>query len=548
MYIENFMGSYNMPCELKTINGVQYFRIQMNPYSRHTAQATEGLNSYDAVFRPTSIDRQYNGWWKGNDGEPLTAFDLYPTNVQYLAARIVDNGYYYSVNLDGGDSNADNPNVGFFMTYYDKNGDKTGEYGVYGGLRLTIFKGNATAVDYKDGEVCDTYSVQLKKYQQNGQDRLEIGNFMNNGCCLEVTRGALSSYRWACQIGNPDASIDYNNKTISIDEIGAAFEIDYWYYGENTLSMGYNDYTAYYCGHNGTYGTHFYYCGDTDPSSNVPSHQPITGHFETFDNPKHINYDHDAWVTNDGTVRTKDGGWMLELDGTAYHDNSTILNRVDRTVIQPLELQDITADFDLNLKKFEINIYNGVGQCNVQADVVPQNNCQYIDSYDLYVVPKAMSSINEFAEGEHSYTDGHVKAVKVATLPAASAASAARAANSMVSFNKDFTLSGDNLNSDVKDYSVFVKANYKPATQLESTFHRLTPVTGKVVSSIDLTDAAAVTVKAGNGTIEVEGADNVAVYTLTGVQIYNGPSGSIPAAPGLYLVKAAGKAHKILVK
>lgn len=547
MYIENFLGSYNIPCDLVISEGQQYFRIKMDPTARLKAYATEGLMANRAVFRPISLDdlgmSYADGYWLGNFNEPLYGFDLCPTSTQYLYGYIEDRGDYYTVNLDGCDPYAADYGLGFKASFYN-NYNQVIEEEIYGGLILNIFKGNAIAVDYKDGKEVDRYEVKLSKYTQSGSDRLEIYNFMNGGVCLEVSKGTLSSKRWETLLGNPDALIDYANQTISIDEIGANFEIGYIYYGEHTFSEGWTDFTDYWIGRDNSRGTQYYYCGDTNPNSSVATHAPITGRFETIDKLSHVNYDQNAWVTNDGTVRTKTGGWILELDGTAYHNGNTILDRVDRTEIIPLDTEDVTADFILDIENYSAYDLGDKGEFRINANIVPRNNCHNVEKYELYVVPKAMSSINEFEAGKHSYTDGHADAVMIGSQPATAANGA-----SAIAFDAPYTLTGDKFHSDLNDYSLFVKTSYKSETGLEPTFHHLTPLTDVVITAIGITGADShATVEAGNGTITVSGAETVAIYSTTGVEVYSGPSATVNVAPGIYVVNAAGKVTKVIVK
>ena len=55
-------------------------------------------------------------------------------------------------------------------------------------------------------------------------------------------------------------------------------------------------------------------------------------------------------------------------------------------------------------------------------------------------------------------------------------------------------------------------------------------------------------VYATDGVIHAEGADNVAVYGINGIKIYDGGSGEISVSKGLYIVKADGQSYKVAVK
>ena len=465
--------------------------------------------------------------------------------VKKIYGEIVDHGYYYTVEIDALSPTTADPYTGFKVLLYDKNGYYQGST-IFDGLMLTIFKPNAIAVDYKDGEKIDEYPVMLHKYTQDGNDYLEVGNWMNSGTGLEVVEGSLNQDRWQTLIGNPSGAIDDANKTVSLDAQGWNYFISYDYVGDYNMpyrdSYGYVRYMqAEWTRQNGTYGTQYAICGIADDAdeNGIDVNDPITGTFETYDGLRHKNYDANAWVTNDGTVRTFDGGYEIVFGAYAYHDYSSVLDYIDSTVITPMDDNDVTADFHLDVRQYSAYDRDTKGEFRIQADVVPQQNCHNVESYDLYVVPKAMSSINEFG-GKHDYTTGHADAVLIDSKPAAGANG-----GNTVSFDKWYTLTGDKFNKNLNDYSLFVKANYKSGTELDPTFHQLTPLTYTVITSIGVTG---VTVTAANGTITVKGADNVAVYTTTGAEVYNGPSGVINVAPGLYVVSAAGKTQKVIVR
>lgn len=66
------------------------------------------------------------------------------------------------------------------------------------------------------------------------------------------------------------------------------------------------------------------------------------------------------------------------------------------------------------------------------------------------------------------------------------------------------------------------------------------------VDAVEADSAAAQNVKVVNGTIEVTGAENVAVYNMTGMKVAEGNSCAV--ADGIYVVVADGVSHKVLVK
>lgn len=544
--LTDFLAAYDILCEIETINGKECLSLIMDPDRVHPSHVSGDEYTdykYDAVFQPVNLE--YNCVYR----KRYTYGYNDAAGVKKIYGEIVDHGYYYTVEIDALSPTTADPYTGFKVLLYDKNGYYQGST-IFDGLMLTIFKPNAIAVDYKDGEKIDEYPVMLHKYTQDGNDYLEVGNWMNSGTGLEVVEGSLNQDRWQTLIGNPSGAIDDANKTVSLDAQGWNYFISYDYVGDYNMpyrdSYGYVRYMqAEWTRQNGTYGTQYAICGIADDAdeNGIDVNDPITGTFETYDGLRHKNYDANAWVTNDGTVRTFDGGYEIVFGAYAYHDYSSVLDYIDSTVITPMDDNDVTADFHLDVRQYSAYDRDTKGEFRIQADVVPQQNCHNVESYDLYVVPKAMSSINEFG-GKHDYTTGHADAVLIDSKPAAGANG-----GNTVSFDKWYTLTGDKFNKNLNDYSLFVKANYKSGTELDPTFHQLTPLTYTVITSIGVTGADSdVTVTAANGTITVKGADNVAVYTTTGAEVYNGPSGVINVAPGLYVVSAAGKTQKVIVR
>ena len=55
-----------------------------------------------------------------------------------------------------------------------------------------------------------------------------------------------------------------------------------------------------------------------------------------------------------------------------------------------------------------------------------------------------------------------------------------------------------------------------------------------------------VSIRTSNGQIVVEGAENVAIYSINGGLISNSATANVPS--GLYIVKADNQAYKIIVK
>lgn len=536
LYLVNFLGSYDVPCEIVDGNKL---RIPMDgevSYAPNADLSTSAFG-YTAVFCATEYGGPVTERWNKYYGYYLldeTSGHLYiEGNIETIDSSS------YRIYIDcARDGNA-NEWYGFAAYLFDENEDLQ-QCPFFNGVYMEAFKINAMSYEYVDGSIRDSYPVGVVfgvDEEDEATDIIQIRNWGNTGIGAEMaphgSNLATFDYTWAQHAQGP---VDYANQTFSIQPQGWNADV-IWYNGSYS-----SNYDAWLVQQNLRLPvTQYYINGSTDGVVDLDA--PITGKYTVDGKVSHYNYENDAWVTNDGSVRTLDGGLTIEIGPSSYTSSSEILDHLDKTVIIVDPANDVTADFNLDVRQYSAYDRDTKGEFRIQADVVPQQNCHNVESYDLYVVPKAMSSINQFADGKHDYTTGHADAVLIDSKPAAGANG-----ENPVSFDKWYTLTGDKFNKNLNDYSLFVKANYKN-TDLAPTFHQLTLLTDTVITSIGLTGADSdVTVTAANGTITVNGADNVAVYATTGAEVYNGPSGVINVAPGLYVVSAAGKTQKVIVR
>lgn len=320
-----------------------------------------------------------------------------------------------------------------------------------------------------------------------------------------------------------DGTIDYANKTFSIPvqiiggQKGAA------YYGYTTYYRDENDdydsrtWTGYWFSRElqGTYNT--YLCsGGTDTSTFTP----VTGTFTVHDVAH--QYDDNMWAYSDkknigGTLKTVHR-YTFNVGPVKYYselDEGYIANTLGTTI----ETDPIECTHDNTLSINSIDIVSGSHNVTVSGTISERVNNQYIESYDLYLVPGGYSKITD--KGFKLHNDkGHEEGVLIGNIPV----TVSRSADGDISFNLRKENAGDNIDAQCQP-TLYLKANY--ANGLEPTFHNL--VTPATITAIE--------------TIEAEEAEPEAVYyNLQGVQVVN------PEAGNIYIVRRGAKATKELYR
>lgn len=270
------------------------------------------------------------------------------------------------------------------------------------------------------------------------------------------------------------------------------------------------------------------------------------------------------WVTNGGTLRTfekamsmtlPDFGYVYELD---YVYDGTPIVRYEYSPCycdNALDVYegDVTLDLHHNLDAYGKPDDND-GTLIVETAVTPLNNTQYVDSYELWMMPKPTGTI-DVNKGDFDHDNGHSKAYKLAThKPTAS-----RSADDSFTFYRQVNikdLPAESLHRK-NEYMFFIKANYKEETGLHPTFHNLLAtsdpdevITG--INNIKADGTETVSIETSHGEIIISAAGNATVFaevfTPQGLLVYRGTDTRISVAPGLYIVRAASTTEKIFVQ
>lgn len=268
-------------------------------------------------------------------------------------------------------------------------------------------------------------------------------------------------------------------------------------------------------------------------------------------------YEH-HWVTNDGLRKTYAGA-VATFDNYCMWNNSLggAMQTVKNTVMEIDDKFEVTLDAELNLIGLGVSTKPGfetTGDIRVTGTIDINKNDKFVDHYELWMVPGKFNSVNH-PDFIHDPDFGHAKATSLYDsrfdnlTSRATTDSEMKAGETTYAFDKYIKRADINQTADDnQSYSFFIKSVYKDATGLAPTFHSLQYIDS--TTSIDEVEASAATVSAGNGVINIAATETTVaeVYNASGVQVYAGTDTEIAVAPGLYIVKIGGKAHKVAVR
>lgn len=266
--------------------------------------------------------------------------------------------------------------------------------------------------------------------------------------------------------------------------------------------------------------SYFYLTGFNYASS--PSFPTLNGQLTLSDVPNH-NDEPVAWVTNGGKKRTL-VDFNIKLDPFTYYSTSSLNSNYTRGMDFRGEAHfdtnidgetDITLESDLKINALgadENNVY-------INASVATVANGDFVDHYELCIVPGVYSDINDNNFVYHDET-GHSDATVLSVAKYATEfgtnpksriidAKNAQTVNILVPVEDLKAKSPDNT------YSFFLKATY--ANHLTPTYHNLTVYQGEMTSVDDIVY--------GNE----DNSDDAPIYTITGVRVKD------MSQPGIYV-------------
>lgn len=428
------------------------------------------------------------------------------------------------------------------------NGDISNpNYMVYSSIRFYVIEPTAIAIT-SDGE---WYSMD---YDING-NTVSFKNLMNIGVGYE------NDYYNKSLAVKPkiDATISSNNNlTIPFQTIGGFRDGNLIGYG--TMTVGWNSYNGYWV--NMRYQNNYNeYLGSAIASGNITGklYQNTIDHY-SVKGKDFWAYDED--IPGSGVFTIKDHAITLDkivIYHQFYSDEPHIANKTW------IYKNENLCTHKISIAKPTKAIYGPVGWFEKPENVLwvkggidkdSSKNNDYIDHYELYLIPGQISDLSGDVDAEtglvgamnisdEKYWTGYDQDInKIRTMGAKTEEELEKehqesiAANSDGLFDRfitdrDMRAAGIEPNAEGK-YTIFLKAYYKKETGLAPTFHALTYL-GDDTTTVGVSE------------IEIDNSHDedapVIYYNMNGVRM-NGDN----LAPGIYIKRQGNTATKVVVK
>lgn len=399
----------------------------------------------------------------------------------------------------------------------------------FNGFTMYAFPCNANAEEQANGFLADSYPVDL---QINKDGSFHVKNFLNQGMKYEVDANSLQY-----GIGWVEGAIDFTTGEVVIPIQDIAGTTDFGFIGDLSdydsflgdglfFSDGPEGYWFVYL------GTMFYPWTIVDASTfdrNGPSAAAISGTYSTGTG-KHTG--NTRWASNDGDCKTN-VNTIIDLGpiGLYASEYGDLIATADNTKITAASEQTTSVDLKIAFARY------WDGKATVMGQVTSTANDDKVDHYDVYAVEGRYTSIYDGGFAVDN-SIGHRNAVLVYDGSQAQE-------KDYLFMDGYFTFNG--ANTGLRDFTFFVKTNYKPETGLEPTFHAMTPFSASNdAAEIELTEGADVT--GANGVITIKGTDvEATVYNAAGAVVYQGYDREIPATAGVYVVRLGNTVKKVVL-
>lgn len=440
-----------------------------------------------------------------------------------------------TITTDGDDYVITFPHFGFLKNgqikfSYEDNGPKQH---IYNSFELRVYKPDLFISD----DVYDQYgsSRQASRFYRGrlNPDNLSILNFSNDGYALtstnrkqEVRIAIYDDGDWGIQ---RQAAV---RGPLFADQNSTTFMkwINYDYVGWDRYGV-YNEF----------YGTPEDYVGHLH-NHNHWVHHVDGGRLATVAGV--------YWPLSDYTTY-----WTGSIYGSAQEWNNFV---VKNTKIYWVD--DITPHIEIKDVRYGSDPVNGI---YVSGSIVPTmqnldivNMPQYIDHYELHIVPGAHTSVsNKSTNSATGLSNGvsiHSDEFDTDFGMAGGQRAAALSPTDEIKFNKLIPASklpaGFTFNN---GHTLYVKTVYTADSGLTPSFHALTPLNRTTTGVEDITGGASadVTVTTGPGSIIVDGTDSpVSIFTASGVKVYSGAATTVSVAPGVYIVTTGAHTSKVSVR
>lgn len=393
---------------------------------------------------------------------------------------------------------------------------------VLGDVYLFVIDPNAIGIEDNIGE------YKLRYDYDTSANTIAFQNFFHLGWMF------LNNYNSQSTANGPKVTVqlDANNDfTVASKEV-AGFR--------NYMTGTYNGYRLFY---SSTSGTTIYrdYIGATKNGGDIKGHYYPEGlHHHTFAN----NWAYDG-ETDGASLYTIDGD-AIELGSICLYDyaSKSIYDgfQANKTLIFKPETE-ATHYVKLNRNEFgygNIALGNPDTYLFVDCSLTDFENSDYVESYDLYIVPGNYTSVSG---SDFNHADGHAKGTRIDLEKYAT--DFVPGDDDRVGLKTLSATDGDAVNfkvlvpeNDLKAtdrdgvYSVYVRANYKAESGLTPTFHALTALGSRTTGVDDII----------TGAVDDENAPAV-YYNLNGIEM-NGDA----LTPGVYIRRQGTTTTKVIIK
>lgn len=558
LYIRNFRGRFKLPI---TLSNDQIILPLLKSFNGEDPTNTTFRTGMLGATQGLHLDNRYSG-------EPLTKVNGYHAACYQIHDKSEISSSTYSTSAYANISLpnfyiAENHSLAFVLNGSDSN------FAIYKKMGFFILDNlNATANDSNGQE----YGMQVNLLDNNV---ISFPNLYNRGIMYQYDKVSSTNYNYSFKWIKGDYTYTNNKKgTIFINSQKTGGTYKCGYYGYKTFYSGsliYGYWKGYWYSAEGQAMMLQKLASDLVETSDENQFYSISGSFDVR-NVYHETVAN-SWSHHDkGDLHTYED-WDITIDESNFY------NQAATTVSGRYGLEQNIEWTKINAKKLDVTHHCKIASdleygYGTIADDNPDNylyiggqveqlkNTHHLDNVDYYeyfVVPGTHTSPSgaDFKDAEK----GHVNGVNVTNYitnfqPAANNALrvSAKDLNEGNNFNllfpeKLFAENGIATDPNHK-YTLYVKAHYNPETNLEPTFHALTPLNTITTGVNDLElNLEPANIKVVDGGIAISGSNGTAmVSTLSGVVVYQGGDNTVSVAPGMYIVRAAGAVKKVLVK
>lgn len=228
------------------------------------------------------------------------------------------------------------------------------------------------------------------------------------------------------------------------------------------------------------------------------------------------------WQKEDGGDLQTGSSTVITIDDYTFarDDHAKKLDPYYNTEISVVDdythsVQQAIADKGLDVSPIS-------GEAKIKTTIYNPKNNNYVESYDLYIVPGEYRTVQDESFDFHKVKGHSLGVCLKEDIPATGD-------QQTIELDEFYPeLKGMGLGNQSDKYTLYLKANYLQSTGLEPTFHAL----------------ATQMVTTGLENIEAEEAEGEATFFNTnGVQVNNENM-----APGVYIMKQGNKTTKVLVR